>query len=251
MRFKAFASLLIVLLCLLLPAAQAEVCWGTLPLSTAAPEEQEKTLGEIVSVTTLNAQDQLKMGTIFAVDAVDSTLLIVVEYNDVTQLWIWDVNAGFQYGYEIQMTYLPSAGTNRRFVLSADGTVLFYLGRGSTILGLKGTNDEIVMTVYATPTEVENYLYKRPFLSDYRYIACSKGKVIVEAPDGTQITIFDRTSEYKEYAAQKELRRRPLAIRQLIIFLVFMALLIWGLDKSIEPAPPSTPQDFALPHRKK
>ena len=61
--------------------------------------------------------------------------------------------------------------------------------------------------------------------------------MIVEAPDGTQITIFDRSSEYNEYAAQKKLRRRPIAIRQLIIFLVFMALLIWGLDKSIEPAP--------------
>lgn len=75
--------------------------------------------------------------------------------------------------------------------------------------------------------------------------------MIVEAPDGTQITIFDRSSEYNEYAAQKKLRRRPIAIRQLIIFLVFMALLIWVLDKSIEPAPLSTPQDFALPHRKK
>ena len=104
------------------------------------------------------------------------------------------------------------------------------------------------MTVYDTPKEVKEYRYKYPSLSDYRYVVCSKGQVIVEAPDGTQITIFDR---FSEYAAQKKLRRRPIAIRQLIIFLVFMALLIWGLDKSIEPAPLSTPQDFALPHRKK
>ncbi len=107
------------------------------------------------------------------------------------------------------------------------------------------------MTVYDTPKEVKEYRYKYPSLSDYRYVACSKGKVIVEAPDGMQITIFDRTSEYKEYADQEELGKRPFAIWQLIIFLIFMALLIWVLDKSIEPAPLSTPQDFALPHRKK
>lgn len=102
---------------------------------------------------------------------------------------------------------------------------------------IEGTDDETTLTVYDTPKEVKEYRYKYPSLSDYRYVVCSKGRVIVEAPDGTQITIFDRSSEYNEYAAQKKLRRRPIAIRQLIIFLVFMALLIWGLDKSIEPAP--------------
>ena len=97
---------------------------------------------------------------------------------------------------------------------------------------IEGTDDETTLTVYDTPKEVKEYRYKYPSLSDYRYVVCSKGRVIVEAPDGTQITIFDRSSEYHEYAAQKKLRRRPIAIRQLIIFLVFMALLIWGLDKS-------------------
>ena len=61
MRFKAFASLLVVLLCLLLPAAQTEVCWGTLPLSTAAPEESAETLANITSVTTLNSSEYLPL----------------------------------------------------------------------------------------------------------------------------------------------------------------------------------------------
>lgn len=91
MRFKAFASLLVVLLCLLLPAAQAEVCLGTLPLSTAAPEKSAEILANITNVTTLNSQEDLKMGKIIDVDAVDTTLLIAVKYNDAMQVWIWDV----------------------------------------------------------------------------------------------------------------------------------------------------------------
>ncbi|MEI3428630.1 MAG: hypothetical protein V8Q82_05310 [Christensenellales bacterium] len=66
------------------------------------------------------------------------------------------------------------------------------------------------MTVYDTPKEVKEYRYKYPSLSDYRYVVCSKGRVIVEAPDGTQITIFDRSSEYNEYAAQKNSEGVPL-----------------------------------------
>ena len=104
MRFKAFASLLVVLLCLLLPAAQAEVC----------------------NVTTLNSQEDLKMGKIIDVDAVDTTLLIAVKYNDAMQVWIWDVYDGFQYGYEIKSTYILSKAS---YALSADHILLIVLGK--------------------------------------------------------------------------------------------------------------------------
>ena len=126
MRFKAFASLLVVLLCLLLPAAQAEVCLGTLPLSTAAPEKSAEILANITNVTTLNSQEDLKMGKIIDVDAVDTTLLIAVKYNDAMQVWIWDVYDGFQYGYEIKSTYILSKSS---YALSADHILLIVLGK--------------------------------------------------------------------------------------------------------------------------
>ena len=123
MRFKAFASLLVVLLCLLLPAAQAEVCLGTLPLSTAAPEKSAEILANITNVTTLNSQEDLKMGKIIAVD---TTLLLAVKYNDAMQVWIWDVYDGFQYGYEIKSTYILSKAS---YALSADHILLIVLGK--------------------------------------------------------------------------------------------------------------------------
>lgn len=165
MRFKAFASLLIVLFCLLLPAAQAEVCWGALPLSTAAPEESAEILANITSLTTLNSQEDLKMGKIIDVDAVDTTLLIAVKYNDAMQVWIWDVYDGFQYGYEIKSTYILSKAS---YALSADHIVLIVLGKYMPTLAIEGTDDETTLTVYDTPKEVKEYRYKYPSLSDYR-----------------------------------------------------------------------------------
>ena len=100
-RFYAIQSICIVACRASLPAAQAEVCLGTLPLSTAAPEKSAEILANITNVTTLNSQEDLKMGKIIDVDAVDTTLLIAVKYNDAMQVWIWDVYDGFQYGYEI------------------------------------------------------------------------------------------------------------------------------------------------------
>mgnify|MGYP001030954182 CR=1 FL=1 len=235
MRIRA-ALLLSIIFVLLSWTARAEVCWGTLPLSTAAPEKSAEILANITNVTTLNSQEDLKMGKIIDVDAVDTTLLIAVKYNDAMQVWIWDVYDGFQYGYEIKSTYILSKAS---YALSADHIVLIVLGKYMPTLAIEGTDDETTLTVYDTPKEVKEYRYKYPSFSDYRYVTCSKGRVIVEAPDGTQITIFDRTSEYQEYADQEELGKRPFAIWQLIIFLICMALLIWVLDKSIESAPPS------------
>ena len=235
MRIKA-AVLLCIVFILLSMAAQAEVCWGTLPLSTAAPERSAEILSNITSATTLNSQEDLKMGKISDVDAVGSTLLIAVKYNDLVQVWIWDVHDGFKYGYEIKSTYLPH---DVSYALSADNMVLIQLGKYMPILAIDGKNDEMTMTVYDTPKDVKEFRYKYPSFSDYKYIVRSKGRVIVEGPDGTQITIFDRADEYNEYIAQEEAKNRPIVIRKLIIFLVFIAALIWAIDKSIPAALPS------------
>ena len=125
-RFYAIQSICIVACRASLPAAQAEVCLGTLPLSTAAPEKSAEILANITNVTTLNSQEDLKMGKIIDVDAVDTTLLIAVKYNDAMQVWIWDVYDGFQYGYEIKSTYILSKAS---YALSADHILLIVLGK--------------------------------------------------------------------------------------------------------------------------
>ena len=227
-----FASALLVLLCfhVCFSSANAEMIWGDIPLKLANEKERDHALSSFENITYLDSKDDLKFGEIYMIDIVDTNCLIAVNYFDITQVWVWDVQGEFKYGYEIKTTYHPIKAVNRSFCLSSDGTVLVYIGRGGSIIGLSSSEGQPLVSVYSTPTIIENLSYERPSRSTYKRYYSDKGKVIVTSKkNGEKITVVNFSNEYKKYISEKNAHDSPYIIRYIFLFCCFIAALIWGL----------------------
>lgn len=221
-----FLIMVILLITFFLPPAIAEVAWADIPLMTATPYEQEKTLRSIISVTPLNVQEEIKVGDIVFVDIVGTTLLVAVEYyENITQLWVWDIFEGFIHGYEIALTYPPIRGIYRSFCLSPDGMVLYYVGKGGAILGLCGSDESVQIEVYSKPLYLEDY--DRPYRSEYKCEDHKNGRIIVSSSTGERITVFDFTEAYNEYRADYNDKLFPSVILYFIWITIFLISIAW------------------------
>ncbi len=226
-----FVSALLLLLCLhaCFSSANAEMLWGDIPLKLADEKERDHTLSSFINITYLDSKDDLKVGDIYMIDIVDTNCLIAVNYFDITQVWVWDIQGEFKYGYEIKTTYHPIKAANRSFCLSSDGTVLVYEGRRGSIIGLSASEEYPLVSVYSTPTIIEKLSYERPSRSTYKWYYSDKGKVIVTSKNGEKITVVNFSNEYKKYISEKNAQDLPLIIRYFCLFCCFIAALIWGL----------------------
>ncbi len=221
-----FLIMVVLLITLFTAPAIAEVSWADIPLVTATPYEQEETLSSIISVVSLNAQEDIKIGDIVFVDIIDTTLLVAVEYyENITQLWVWDIFEGFKHGYEIALTYPPSRGIYRSFCLSPDGTVLYYVGKGGAILGLYGSNKSVKTEVYSKPLYLEDY--DRPNRSAYKCVDHKNGRIIVSSSTGEHLTVFDFTEAYNKYRADYNSKLLPSTILYIIWITIFLISIAW------------------------
>lgn len=231
-----FCTMVFLLILLFVEPARADVSWAGISLAPATLSEQEANLDPILSVTPLNTIDDLTIGDIVFVDVVDTTLLIAVEYHDnVTQLWVWDILAGFERGYEIVLSYPLIRAIYRSFCLSPDGTILYYVGKGGAILGLSGSNEDIEMTVYSKPLHFEEY--SRPSRSEYQCISHRDGSVIVSTPTGESFTVFDFSPEYSEYRANYNSKLLPFTLLYIAILILFLLLIAWLIRNNISRSP--------------
>lgn len=231
-------AILLLCLCLYISPAKAEILWGDLPLDFAEDQEREDALSTILYVSYLDYVDDLKVGDIIFLDIVGENCLIAVNYEDLTQIWVWTIQGEFQYGYEIQQTYHPISATNRSFCLTPDGTILVYLGRGGSIVGLSALDGQPIVSVYSTPDVIENLEYNRPSRSAYKRYYRDKGKVIVTSPGGELITVIDFSDEYMKYQSEKNIHILPYAIMIMILLGFFLCTIAW-LIKNNTNDPPS------------
>lgn len=233
MRFFIMVVLLITLFTV---PATAEVSWADIPLTTATSSEQEATLRSIISITSLNSQEEIKIGDIVFVDIIDTTLLIAVEYyENITQLWVWDVFEGFKHGYEIALTYPPIRGIYRSFCLSSDGTVLYYVGKGGAILGFQGVDKSVKTEVYSKPQYLEDY--DRPSRSEYKCIDHKNGRIVVSSSTGQYITVFDFSEAYNEYRADYNSKLFPSAVLHFIWIAILLILTAWLIRNNCSHLP--------------
>lgn len=217
--------------------AKAEVLFGDLVLELADENEVAETMSTILSISYLDSLDDLKIGDIYMIDIVDSNCLVAVTYDDYTQVWVWSIEGEFLYGFEMLQTYHPIGATNRSFCLSPDGTVLIYLGRGGSIIGLNAYEENPLVTVFATPTVVEKLNYKYPSRSPYKRYYREKGKVIVTSPQGEKIVVFDFSDEYIKYKAEYEAKILPYKIAIYIFYALFISCIIWLIKNNIKKPP--------------
>ncbi len=228
--------MVVIIVTLFIVPAIAEVSWADIPLTTATSSEQEATLRSIISITSLNSQEEIKIGDIVFVDIVDTTLLIAVEYyENITQLWVWDIFEGFKHGYEIALTYPPIREIYRSFCLSSDGTVLYYVGKGGAILGLRGVNKSVKTEVYSKPRYLEDY--DRPYRSEYKCIDHKNGRIIVSSSTGQCITVFDFTEAYNEYRADYNSKLFPSAVLYFIWIAILLISIAWLIRNNCSHLP--------------
>lgn len=232
------AVIFVLLALLFVMPAKAEVVFGDLVLEIADEKEVNETMSTILSISYFDSLEDLKIGDIYDIDIVDKNCLVAVTYDDYTQVWIWSIEGEFLYGFEMLQTYHPIGATNRSFCLSPDGTVLIYLGRGCSIIGLTAHEENPLVTVYSTPTVVEKLNYEYPSRSSYKRYYSDKGKVIVTSPQGEKIVVFDFSDEYFEFKAEYEAQILPYKIAIYIFYALFIACIIW-LIKNNTKKPPS------------
>lgn len=209
--------------------ANAETLGGDLPLEFADEKERKHALSNFVNISYLDSKEDLKAGDIYMIDIVDTNCLIAVNYFDITQVWVWDIQGDFKYGYEIETTESPYVALGRTFWLSPDGTVLFYTGKGGSIIGLSAPEGQPLVSVYSTPTIFKKLSYVFPSRSTYKRYYSDKGKVIVTSENGEKITVVNFFNEYKKYISEKNAQELPYLIRYIILFSCFIAAAIWAL----------------------
>lgn len=231
-----FIAILTICIFLYMTPCSAENIWGDLPLEIANEQEINNTLTYIGNITYFENYERLKYGEIYDVDIVDTNVLIAIAYNNITQIWLWNIEGEFLYGYE-----LPLDTKYRSYALSADGhTVLINLGRRRNIIGLTTKDGIPAVSVYTKPEIVEKYNYAFPKRSLYQFASSSNGKVVVIAPDGEQFTIVDFTEEFTAYQSDRYSVLLPASIVILLCFLLFCSLIAWLIkNNSGTPNKPS------------
>lgn len=204
-------------------ACAQEVLLGSYPLQKA--ENGSISMKYIIQqVDRLTEESQLVIREARSWDLNGTKLLVAMDFweKDI-QLWLFDINEGFQYGYQLDTS--TSSCDHMDAWLSPDGTILLYLG-GETVLGfppLTETAEDI--QEYQASESIQHFQYKHVASSPYGINKAKDGIFEVRSPDGEVITVYDYSEQYREYLQllRKETRWFYIFCLPYLFVVVFLA----------------------------
>lgn len=204
-------------------ACAQEVLLGSYSLQKA--EDDSFSMKYIIQdVSRLTEESQLIVREARSWDLNDTKLLVAMDFweKDI-QLWLFDINEGFQYGYQLDTS--TSSCDRMNAWLSPEGTILLYLGE-ETVLGFPPaveTVDDI--QEYQVPESIRHFQYKHVASSQYGVSKAKDGIFEVRSPDGEKITVYDYSVQYTEYLQllRKETRWFYIFYFPYLFLVVFLA----------------------------
>lgn len=248
---KRLLQFLILLIPIMLTNAHAEsVYWGDLLLTEvtdpAELQEERFRYKELRSFTDQEAQID---GGITQTYLLNDRVLVRVTNGDVMQLWIYNVDGTFLYGYQ---DATPNPSNKYKYVLCEDGSVLYLAARGHPYIQhfAKEVQGEQDITYYYTPYDVQKWRYDISERSEYSVLSTDNCCLKLIDPEGGVRTVFDFSARYAQYEARmapQRLAAKIASIGLLIYTLVGVYFLIYRVRRKDEEENASIPSLLEKP----